>query len=330
MSPRARVAAIVAAVCVLAVGATVAGALVQGREAGGEVHGQTTTEAVRPERPPLELAVLDRDDAEARALRAAERAYERNDTAAALRRFRAVLARDPASVEAAVGVAVAGGPTGTTRRLAGIVDEHPTSAVARLNHGLALLADGDPEAAADEWREAERRDPDSPAALRAEDLLNPRSPPGRPQFFLADFPRDVERLPAQRRLAELRARAQGGDARSWLALGSALESAGRRVSAQRAYDRALELDRSSLDARVAAALSRFDKDDPSRAFSRLGPLASANPEAPVVRFHLGLMLLWLPDLEGARRQLELAREEAPRGYYGRQARRILARLQQLE
>jgi hypothetical protein len=81
---------------------------------------------------------------------------------------------------------------------------------------------------------------------------------------------------------------------------------------------------------VAAAVSRFDKDDPSRAFSRLGPLASANPDASVVRYHLGVMLLWLPSLEDVREQLERARSIDPNGFYGRQAGRILDRLDEAE
>ena len=112
--------------------------------------------------------------------------------------------------------------------------------------------------------------------------------------------------------------------------GSVLEQAGRRISAQRAYDRAVELDPDSLDARVAAAVGRFDKDDPSQAFGRLGPLASANPRAPVVRYHLGLMLLWLPNLEEAREQLERARAADPTGFYGRQAARVLQQLDEAE
>ena len=218
----------------------------------------------------------------------------------------------------------------TVERLEELVKRHPASGVARLNLGLALLAEGDMEGAREQWREAERRDPDSASALRAEDLLNPDSPPGRPQFVPRRFPSDVAELPVEGRLAELRRRAERGGSRAWVLYGAALERAGRRMSAQSAYDRAVELDPKNLDARVAAAVSRFDKDDPSQAFSRLGPLASANPEAAVVRYHLGLMLLWLPSLEEAREQLARARAVDPNGFYGRQAARLLARLAEVE
>ena len=47
------------------------------------------------------------------------------------------------------------------------------------------------------------------------------------------------------------------------------------------------------DAQVAAAVVRFDKTRPVLAFSRLGPLTRRFPHASTVRFHLGLLLLWL-------------------------------------
>jgi Flp pilus assembly protein TadD len=118
--------------------------------------------------------------------------------------------------------------------------------------------------------------------------------------------------------------------RAWLLLGSTLEQAGHRVSARVAYDRAVRLDPDDVDAQVAAAVGRFDKDTPSDAFSRLGPLARDHPNAAVVRYHLGLMLLWLADLDGAREQLTKAQEVDPDGFYGAQAERLLTRLAGIE
>jgi len=92
----------------------------------------------------------------------------------------------------------------------------------------------------------------------------------------------------------------------------------------------VRLDPESVDARVAAAVGRFDKDSPSDAFSRLGPLARDHPDAAVVRYHLGLLLLWLANLDEARKQLTLARDAEPEGFYGRQADRLLTRLAGIE
>jgi tetratricopeptide (TPR) repeat protein len=331
MPPRSRAVVVVAAIALVAAGGTVAGALVQGGDTGGEVHGRTETGAApRREPPALELAIVDRDDPEARALRAAERLFDEGDSTEARRRFEALAAANPDSVEAAVGAAVAAWPEGTVTRLERIVERHPESAVARLNLGLALLAERELEAARAQWREAERRSPDTAAALRADDLLHTASPPGRPRLVLANFPRDLARVPAGKRIAAARRRAEEGGVRDWILLGAVLESAGRRISAQRAYDRAASLRPSSVEARVGAALARFDKDDPSAAFSRLGPLAGRHPRSALVRFHLGLALLWLPNVDEARRQLDLAREADPKGFYGRQAARILASVREAE
>ena len=42
------------------------------------------------------------------------------------------------------------------------------------------------------------------------------------------------------------------------------------------------------------------------------------------------MLLWLPDLDEARDQLERAQGSDQEGFYGQQAARVLARLAQIE
>jgi tetratricopeptide (TPR) repeat protein len=322
---------IVTAVAALAAAATVGGALLQDRagRVEGEAHGQTTTEARSARKPPaLELAVRDRDDSEARALRAAERLYEMGRKDEARERFEALAARRSDSVPAAVGAAVAAWPERTIERLEQLLGRVPDSAVARLNLGLALAAEGELERAKEQWRQAERREPDAPAALSAEDLLSPESPPGRPTFVL---PPQLRRgLPGrgfEERLRVLEKASAAGPA-ALLRYGSALEQIGHRVSARRAYDRAVALAPDDLRARVAAAVVRFDKDAPATAFSRLGPLAAEYPNAPVVRFHLGLMLLWLPNVEEARRQFRLAHTAAPRTFYGREAQHVLSRLEE--
>lgn len=331
VSPRGRVVAIVAVVSAAAAGAAVGGALIQGRSAGGEVHGQTVTTTSEREPPALELALLDHDDREARALREAERLYETGDRQEAKRRFDALLAANPNSIEAAVGAAITAWPAGTLERLEALVRATPESATARLNFGLALVAAGRLQDARRQWRQAESVDPNSAAGLRAEDLLHPKMPPGRPQFVLeGELPAALVRLPFDRRLAALARRAQSGDVDDWLLYGSVLERVGRRLSAQRAYDRAVGVAPASLEAQTAAIVVRFDKDDPSGAFSRLGPLSGRHPRSGVARFHLGLMLLWLPSVAEAREQLRLVAQAEPRSFYAREAKRVLERLEDVE
>ena len=96
---------------------------------------------------------------------------------------------------------------------------------------------------------------------------------------------------------------------------------GRQVSALREFERA-----SGPEGEVARAVGRFDKADPSRTFSRLGPLAKRYPRSQSVRFHLGLCLLWLGSLNEAKSELRLARDLGPGTPLGTEARRFLERL----
>jgi tetratricopeptide (TPR) repeat protein len=323
MSPRTRVRLLVGLVALAAAGIAVGATLIGRGDDGG-----SGSRPMRRQAPPLELGIVTRNDAEARALRAAERTYNSGQRRVARTQFDALLAADPSSLEAAVGAAVAAWPNGTVAKLRALAGRHPTSALVRLHLGLALYADGRDAAAGAEWREATRRDPDSPAALQAESLLHPDMAPGRP-FFYPPFgvPRAVARLPGAKQLSTLRRDAQSGGVRANLLYGVGLQRAGRPVSARDAFARALALDGKSLAAAVADAVGRFDKDDPSAAFSRLGPLASSHPRSPIVRFHLGLLLLWIRDVEDARTQLQRAAAADPRGLYGREARILLSRLE---
>ena len=171
-------------------------------------------------------------------------------------------------------------------------------------------------------------DPDSPAALAAETREHPEMAPGRPPFVAnIRVPRALAGRKLSAALPVLERRAERGGARDWLLYGSFLQRAGRPVSASRAFDRAVRLAPTSVDARTASAVGHFTKDDPSRAFSQLGPLARAHPRAQVVRYHLGLMLLWIRQVKEAQRQLELAEAVSPRSFYGREASRLLRSLQ---
>jgi predicted Zn-dependent protease len=322
VSPRTRVRLLVAAAGLAAAGVAV-GATLMGRN-------DEPPTAPRPERdrPVLVLGLALRDDREARDLRAAERAYDRGDAAGAAEQFDAILRRNPDSLEAAVGAAIVAWPEQTVVALRALAEREPASGLVRLHLGLALYAGGNDAAATAQWREALRSDPDSPAGLRAEDLLHPDMAPGRP-FFFAPFspPPGLERLPPLEQLAALERRARSGGVRENLLYGSALQRGGRPVSAAAAFARAAELDPVSLPAQVADAVGRFEKADPAGAFSRLGPLTQAHPDSGMLRFHLGLLLLWIRNVEGATAQLERAVAAERDGFYGREAQKLLSRLE---
>jgi Flp pilus assembly protein TadD len=104
--------------------------------------------------------------------------------------------------------------------------------------------------------------------------------------------------------------------------GVALQRLGRPVSARRAFAEALRLAPNNVEALVADAVGRYDKSDPSAAFSRLGPL-TRRFRAATVRFHLGVLLLWQGDVADAKRQLRLAEDAEPRSRIALEARRYL-------
>jgi tetratricopeptide (TPR) repeat protein len=261
-----------------------------------------------------------RDDAESRALLRGARLLEAGRVAPAQRAF----ARFD-SLEAKVGAAFASWPNGTVDRLVQLAGLYPRSALVQLHLGLALFWANDGEADT-AWREAEDVEPDSPYALVAEDLLHPQFAPGIPLFAPSvPLPAAVRGRPATEQLRLLREGQDRGSA--WrLYYGAALQRAGMRVSARRAFDAAVRADPEAVEPLVASAVGRFDKDRPEDAFSHLGPLTRRFPHSASVRFHLGLLLLWTGRLKEARRQLRLAQQVQPGSPLAREAARWLRRL----
>lgn len=291
MSPRTRARLLVAAAAMVVAAATV-GATLLYDDAGGST-------LARAGAPPLLLDLGARDDAQAKELRRAEALYDRGrrDEAAA------VFARYPRSLEAEAGAALARWPRSSTRTLEALAREHPRRAFARLHVGLARYWEGDLPGAQEAWREAERVQPDSLSAIRAEDLLHPEFARGRPPF-VPSF-----RVPAARR-------------GKLLYTGVTAQRLGRPITARKAFDAAVALAPDDPEALTAAAVGRFDKDDPAAAFSRLGPLSRRFPNAATVRFHLGLLLLWTGQVREGKRQLGLVRN----GPLELEAKRFLVRL----
>src|SRR5258708_18459304 len=94
-------------------------------------------------------------------------------------------APDPtARPEVAQGVreALQAWPAGTARRLRILGARYPHSALVQLELGLALALSGQQADATRAWQAAERVQPDSPSAVRAQDLRHPGGAPGLPPF----------------------------------------------------------------------------------------------------------------------------------------------------
>lgn len=265
-------------------------------------------------RPPLVLDLGVRTDPKAVALRRAIGLYDSGKVAEAAQIFAKY--RSP---EAEVGADFAAWPDGFSR-LASLAQRTSGSSLVQLHYGLGLYWRGDLAGARDAWRTARGAQPDTPYALRAEDLLHPRFPRGLPTFEPSfPPPAALAKLSPPAQLAYLRSHAT--DTRGQLLLGTAYQRLGKQVSAVREFDRA-----SGPEAEVAQAVGRFDKADPSTTFSRLGPLAKRYPKSQSVRFHLGLCLLWLGSLGQAKQELRQARDLGPKTQLGAESRRFLAQL----
>ncbi|HEU5278783.1 MAG TPA: hypothetical protein VFU26_07770 [Gaiellaceae bacterium] len=216
-------------------------------------------------------------------------------------------AADPtasAQVAGEVREALAAWPAGTVRRLRILAAKYPRSGLVRLELGLALALSGQRGDALAAWQDAERVQPDSPSAVRAQDLRHPGTAPGLPPFV----PGFTQPTSA---------------AENHLLRGAGYQQALRPVSAEREFQAAVRAAPDDPEALTAAAVGRYNKDRPAEAFSRLGPLARRFPHAQTVRFHLGLLLIYFGDLPKARHELALARAEGPRTQLGKKADTLL-------
>jgi tetratricopeptide (TPR) repeat protein len=324
MSPRARIIAVTALAAALAAGGTAAFAvLTSSDEGGGEQAGQPLAGT-----PPLVLDLGVRVDPEARALRRAERLYSQDRRGQAARIF----ARYD-SPAARIGAAFSAWPDRSLATVESLASERPRDSLVLLHLGFAKLWAGKGTEATDAWRQAAAAQPDSGSAQRADDALHPDFPSGQP-FFVPDFPTPagLASLAPPAQFAVLERDARKPDVHAKLLYGLALQRLGHRISARRQYDEAVRLAPNDPQALVAAAVSRFDKSRPAEAFSRLGPLTRRFPRAATVRFHLGLLLLWLArsqpgSVEEGKRQLRLAKAEDPDSLLAREASKLLAGLE---
>jgi Flp pilus assembly protein TadD len=195
-------------------------------------------------------------------------------------------------------------PAGTARRLRILAARYPRSALVRLELGLALALTGQQADAKTAWQDAKKVQPDSPSAVRADDLAHPNAPPGLPPF-VPSFSQPTSA------------------AQTHLLRGAAFQQALRPISAEREFRSAAAAAPNDPEALTAEAVGLYDKDRPAAAFSRLGPLSKRFPKAQTVRFHLGLLLIYFGDLSSARRELALARAEGPTTPLGKRAQTLL-------
>ena len=315
MSPRGRVFFLVTLAAVVASGVVVLGVVATRSHVAA-------AQKPRAGHPPLALDLGVRTDPEARALEQAQLLYKKGQA----QRAGEIFGRYH-SLEAQVGSALAAWPDGSIESLRALAAEHPRSASVALHLGLAFYWTRHDVQAVTAWRAAQRLQPDTIYAVRANDLLHPQYAPGLPGFVPSfPMPLRIRVLTTARKLPALKQAAQRGGAHAKILYGTVLQQLGHPLSAERQFAAAARLAPSDPDARTAAAVGLFDKDDPSRAFGRLGPLVRVFPHAQTVRFHLGLMLVWSAQVEAARKQLRLAEAQAPKSLLGSRATAFLSAL----
>ena len=316
---RTRVVAIVAVVAAAVVAVTIGATLLQTRGETTTVPGAVTKP--RAGAPPLWLDFGVRSDAQSRALAEGQALYTAGHRAQA----GAVFARYD-SLEAQIGAAFSRWPRGTLDDLTRLVAAYPRSSLVLLHYGWALYWSGRNADAIAAWQGAAAAEPDSPAAVDAQTALHPTMAQGLPIIIASVAPpAAVAKLPAAAELQALARAAAKPDANAKLLYGIALWNLRRPVSAERQFTAAAALAPHDPTVLTAAAVGRFTKSNPVRAFSKLGPLTGVFPRAAVVRFHLGLLLIWTGQVKKGEKQLRLALADGPQTVYGKQARLLLTR-----
>jgi cytochrome c-type biogenesis protein CcmH/NrfG len=139
---------------------------------------------------------------------------------------------------------------------------------------------------------------------------------GRPPLLVLPVPEAAGKTGEVRRAAvEAAARARPDDVETWLALAGVEMELERREESAQALERAAAL--APDDARVEAArlTLAYDPADPQPTIDALSALAEQAPEAPLVRFQLGVAQLWAGHAGDAQETLVALRDSQPEGLY---------------
>lgn len=190
-------------------------------------------------------------------------------------------------------------PKAAAHALEPLALRNPKDPVVQFNFGTVLFCAGYIADAEQAFRAAKSGGYDTFYEIQADAVLHP-------QFFNQGHP-----------IFE----PQGKD--PLLLQGVLLQRRGKQHSAEKLYSRAARLHPDEDEAQVAAAVGRFDEDNLSASFSRLGPLVKRFPKSQSVRFHLGLLLAWTGQRAQAATEFRLARSLGPRTSLGRQANTFL-------
>jgi tetratricopeptide (TPR) repeat protein len=194
-------------------------------------------------------------------------------------------------------------PKEAARLLQPLAEQSPDDPVVLFNEGAALYCAGYLNDAEQAFRQAKKAGRDTYYQVKADNLLHP-------QYFI---PKDGAGYP----IFEY----AGHD--PLLIQGQIQQRQFHQETAERLYARAARLHPDDPDAQVAAAVGRFDMDDLSASFSRLGPLVKRFPTSQSVRYHLGLLLAWTGQRELAMTEFRAARALGPETRFGQESATFL-------
>ena len=193
-------------------------------------------------------------------------------------------------------------PKGSLDTLVRLGQDYPKSPIVQLYLGPGLLLRRLRPRSRDGTRpgDEERDRHDTPWEVAAENVLHPQFFTDNPVF-----------TPATERAA---------------VGGPQLQAQGHQHSAERLYLEAARRAPNDDQAKVAAAVGRFDKDDITPSFSHLGPLTQRFPKSQVVRYYLGLLLAWTAQGRGAVAQFQRVVSLGPSTALGRSAQAFIDRV----
>lgn len=208
----------------------------------------------------------------------------------------------PSAHMAAVRAAFARPPKAAAQILEPISQQAPNDPVVQFNFGTALFCAGYVADAEQAYRQAKKAGYDTYYEMRADEIMHPQYFQPTDGLYPIFEPQHADPLLIQ---------------------GVILQRRGRQHSAEQLYARAARRQPGNDEARVAAAVGRFDEDDLAASFSRLGPLVERFPRSQSVRYHLGLLLAWTGQRDQAIKEFRLARALNPSSTLGKQSAAFL-------
>jgi tetratricopeptide (TPR) repeat protein len=208
----------------------------------------------------------------------------------------------PSAHVAAVRAAFAQAPKAAAQILEPISQQAPNDPIVQFNFGTALFCAGYGADAEQAYRQAKKAGYDTYYEMRADEILHLQYFQPTDGLYPIFEPQHPSPLLIQ---------------------GVILQRRGREHSAEKLYERAARLQPGNDEAQVAAAVGRFNEDDLSASFSRLGPLVERFPRSQSVRYHLGLLLAWTGQRDQAITEFRRARTLNPSSTLGKESAAFL-------